>query len=69
MRSRLRVLRAKRRWTQQDLAREVGVSRQTIHAIEAEKCDPGLPLAFEIAALLDMPIRRIFKPALGPNVV
>lgn len=64
MRNRLRVLRAERRWTQQDLARELGVSRQTIHAIEAEKYDPSLPLAFKIAALFDQPIERIFTPDL-----
>ena len=60
VKNRLRVLRAERRWTQQNLARELGVSRQTIHAIEAEKYDPSLPLAFKIAALFDEPIERIF---------
>lgn len=63
MRNRLRVLRAERRWTQQDLARELGVSRQTIHAIEAEKYDPSLPLAFKIAELFHQPIERIFMPS------
>ena len=62
VKNRLRVLRAERRWTQQDLARELGVSRQTVHAIEAEKYDPSLPLAFRIAALFDEPIERIFTP-------
>ncbi len=67
MRNRLRVLRAERRWTQQDLARELGVSRQTIHAIEAEKYDPSLPLAFKIAALFDEPIEHIFTPNPGQD--
>ncbi len=62
VKNRLRVLRAERRWTQQDLARELGVSRQTIHAIEAEKYDPSLPLAFRIADLFHEPIERIFRP-------
>lgn len=62
MKNRLRVLRAERRWTQQDLARRLGVSRQTIHAIEAEKYDPSLPLAFKIAALFQEPIEGIFTP-------
>ena len=67
VKNRLRVLRAERRWTQQDLARELGVSRQTIHAIEAEKYDPSLPLAFKIAALFGESIERIFMPALDQD--
>lgn len=62
MRNRLRVLRAERSWTQQDLADRAGVSRQTIHAIEAGKYDPSLPLAFTLASLFDLRIEEIFSP-------
>lgn len=62
MKNRLRVLRAERAWTQQDLAERVGVTRQTIHAIEAGKYDPSLPLAFALARLFTRPIEAIFEP-------
>jgi putative transcriptional regulator len=62
MRNRLRVLRAERDWTQAELAERLGVSRQTIHAIESEKYDPSLPLAFKMAKLFDQPIETIFSP-------
>ncbi|HET9950401.1 MAG TPA: helix-turn-helix transcriptional regulator [Candidatus Eisenbacteria bacterium] len=62
MKNRLRVLRAERDWTQSDLAERLGVSRQTIHAIESEKYDPSLPLAFKMSRLFEMPIERIFDP-------
>ena len=62
MKNRLRVLRAEREWTQQDLAERVGVTRQTIHAIEAGKYDPSLPLAFALARLFTRPIEAIFEP-------
>ena len=62
MRNRLRVLRAERRWTQADLAEKLDVTRQTIHAIETEKYDPSLPLAFKVARLFDQPIEDIFFP-------
>lgn len=60
MKNRIRVLRAEKRWTQEDLALEVGVSRQTINAIEKEKFDPSLPTAFRIARLFDLPIEKVF---------
>ncbi len=60
MKNRLRVLRAERNWSQQELADKVDVSRQTINAIEAEKYDPSLPLAFKLAKLFGMPIETIF---------
>jgi putative transcriptional regulator len=60
MRNRLRVLRAERRWSQADLAQEVGVSRQTINALEIEKYDPSLPLAYKIARLFELPVEEIF---------
>ncbi len=65
MKNTLRDLRAERGWTQADLSEELGVSRQTVNAIETGKYDPSLPLAFRIAALFDRPIEAIFHPA-GP---
>jgi putative transcriptional regulator len=62
MKNRLRELRAARDWSQSDLADKLGVSRQTINAIETEKYDPSLPLAFKMAKLLKMPIEDIFDP-------
>lgn len=62
MKNRLRVLRAEMDWSQQVLADKLGVSRQTINAIEAEKYDPSLPLAFKIAQLFDRTIEEIFFP-------
>lgn len=60
MRNRLRVLRAERGWTQADLAERLEVSRQTVHAIEREKYDPSLPLAFRIARVFGRSIEEIF---------
>lgn len=59
--NRLRVLRAERDWTQADLAARVGVSRQTINAIEGEKYDPSLPLAFKLARVFDGRIEDVFQ--------
>jgi putative transcriptional regulator len=61
MKSRLKVLRAERDWTQADLARELDVSRQTVNAIETGKFDPSLPLAFKLARLFGQPIEAIFS--------
>lgn len=60
MKNRLKVLRAERDWNQGDLADRLGVSRQSVNAIETGKYDPSLPLAFRIADLFDMPIEAIF---------
>ncbi|MGB5108043.1 MAG: helix-turn-helix transcriptional regulator [Candidatus Zixiibacteriota bacterium] len=60
MRSNLKVLRAGRDWSQADLADKLGVSRQTINAIETGKYDPSLPLAFRISRLFARPIEDIF---------
>ncbi len=65
MKNRLKMLRAEHGWTQQELAEKAGVSRQTIHAIEAEKYDPSLPLAFRFASLFGLPIEEIFLPDLN----
>ena len=56
----LKVLRAMRSWSQQDLAERLEVSRQSVNAIETGKYDPSLPLAFRIAELFDLPIEEIF---------
>ena len=60
MKNRLKVLRAERDWSQQDLADVLSVSRQSVNAIETGKYDPSLPLAFRIADLFEMPIEQIF---------
>lgn len=61
MKNRLRVLRAEREWSQQDLAERLGVSRQSVNAIETGRYDPSLPLAFRIADVFDLPIEAIFQ--------
>ena len=60
MKNRLKVLRAERDWSQQDLADRLGVSRQSVNAIETGKYDPSLPLAFRIAGVFDKRIEEIF---------
>jgi putative transcriptional regulator len=62
MKNHLRDLRAERGWSQADLAEKLDVSRQTVNAIETEKYDPSLPLAFKIAELFGMRIEEIFIP-------
>jgi putative transcriptional regulator len=61
MRNRLRELRAVRDWSQSELADRLGVSRQTINAIETEKYDPSLPLAFKVARLFKLTVEEIFE--------
>jgi putative transcriptional regulator len=65
MKNRLKVLRAERDWSQADLAGKLNVSRQTVNAIETEKYDPSLPLAFQIAELFEKSIEDIFIPGKG----
>ena len=60
MKNRLKVLRAERDWSQSDLAMHLGVSRQTINAIETEKYDPSLPLALKIGRLFGQSVEAIF---------
>ena len=60
MKNRLKVLRAERDWSQQDLAEQLSVSRQSVNAIETGKYDPSLPLAFRIADLFELAIEAIF---------
>lgn len=62
MKNRLHVLRAEREWSQAVLAERLGVSRQTVNALEAGKYDPSLPLAFKIAQVFDLKIEEIFFP-------
>ena len=60
VRNRIHVLRAEQRWTQAELAERLRVSRQTINALETEKYDPSLPLAFSIARLFGKPVEEVF---------
>ncbi|MBL4787560.1 MAG: helix-turn-helix transcriptional regulator [Kordiimonadaceae bacterium] len=62
MKNRLKVLRAERDWSQQELADRLGVSRQTINSIERQKYDPSLPLAFKFAQVFTSQIEDIFEP-------
>jgi putative transcriptional regulator len=61
MKNKIRVLRAERRWSQADLAKRVGVSRNSIISIENGHFDPPLPLAFAIADAFDCKIEDIFQ--------
>jgi putative transcriptional regulator len=61
MKNRLKALRAERGWSQGELATRLNVSRQTINAIENERYDPSLPLAFLIARVLGLAIEQIFE--------
>lgn len=61
MKNRLKVLRAENDWSQQDLADRLGVSRQSVNAIETGRYDPSLPLAFSIADIFSMQIEDIFE--------
>lgn len=61
MKNKIRVLRAERRWTQADLGKELGISRNSVNAIENGKYDPSLPLAFRIARLFGKTIEEVFE--------
>jgi len=61
VKNRLKVLRAERDWSQQDLADQLGVSRQSVNAIEKGRYDPSLPLAFKIADIFALAIEEIFE--------
>ncbi len=67
MNNRLRVLRAGRQWSQADLADRLDVSRQTVNAIENDRYDPSLPLAFKIAEVFARPIEEIFFTSTDPD--
>lgn len=61
MKNRLKEERTFRGWSQGDLADRVDASRQTINAIEADKYDPSLPLAYKLAALFELPVEQVFS--------
>jgi putative transcriptional regulator len=61
VKNRIRVLRAERYWTQADLGERIGVSRNSVMAIESGKFDPSLPLAFRIADVFGCRIEEIFQ--------
>jgi putative transcriptional regulator len=68
MKNRLKTLRAERNWTQDDLGKRVGVSRQAINALETEKHDPSLDLAYRLSVEFGLPVERIFEnPHEGPG--
>jgi len=60
LKSRLRVLRAERGWSQEQLSGLIGVSRQAINALETERHDPSLDLAYRIAAIFELPVEQVF---------
>ncbi len=62
MRNDVKARRAERRWSQAELGERLGVSRQTIIAIESGKYDPSLPLAFKLAAVFEVRIEDLFTP-------
>lgn len=61
MKNKIRVLRAERKWSQAELAKHLGVSRQTVNVIENGKFDPSLPLAFKIARIFALKIEEVFE--------
>lgn len=61
MKNRLKVLRAERNWSQQELGLRVGVSRQAINAVETGKFDPSLPLALKLAHVFDTTVEAVFE--------
>ena len=67
MNNRLKVLRAERNWSQGDLADRLGVSRQSVNALETGRYDPSLPLAFRIARLFGLPIEVVFQDGKEPS--
>ena len=62
MKNRVPELRAERGWSQGELAEKLLVSRQTVNAVERERYEPSLSLAFAIAALFGRRIEEIFEP-------
>ncbi len=60
IKNRIKVLRAEKNWTQEDLARKVGVSRQTINSIERGKFFPSVVLALKIARVFNLKVEDVF---------
>ncbi len=67
MKNIIKALRAERGWSQAALADQLGVSRQSVNAIETGKYDPSLPLAFSIARLFNKSIEEIFEDETASN--
>ena len=68
MKSRIKVLRAERNLTQEQLSSVIGVARQAINALETERHDPSLDLAYRIAAAFEVPVEKVFpNPHYGRN--
>lgn len=67
MKNRLREHREGRGWSQGELARRLGVSRQTINAVETDKYDPSLPLALRLARLFGAPVQELFHDDWEPE--
>lgn len=67
MTNRLKVLRAERNWTQEDLGKRVGVSRQAINALESGKHDPSLDLAYRLAAAFGVQVEEVFANPHAPK--
>ena len=61
MKNRIRVLRAERKWSQAELGKRIGVSRNSVNAIENGRHDPSLPLAFRIARQFELPVDQVFE--------
>ncbi|MDQ1154330.1 helix-turn-helix transcriptional regulator [Brevundimonas sp. SORGH_AS_0993] len=61
MKNRLKLLRVERGWTQEQLGQALGVSRQAVIALETERHDPSLDLAYRIAAVFERPVEDIFE--------
>ena len=61
VKNRVKELRKKRGWTQSEFGEKLGISRQSVHSIEAGKYDPSLPLAFRIADVLGISLDKIFE--------
>ena len=62
MKNHIRALRVQQGWSQAELGERLSVSRQTINAIETDRYDPSLPLAFKVAALFGLKIEAVFDP-------
>jgi len=66
--NRLSVLRAEKKWSQQEVASRLGVSRQTIVSLENNRYSPSLRLAFEISELFGKDINEVFQYTKGDRV-
>ncbi|WP_037502662.1 helix-turn-helix transcriptional regulator [Sphingomonas jaspsi] len=67
MENRIRDYREAKGWSQGELARRLGVSRQTVNAVETDKYDPSLPLALRMAKIFAVPVTDLFLDQWEPN--